>query len=415
MSPLSTSLTLRAAKRRIDKFRPSLVSPQQCFSTIAIQGASPDEATQLAEWMEQGRGGTVVLCGAGLSTDSGIPDYRGPNGIYVRNATYKPIMYQSFVSSHTARQRYWARSYYGFNRVERASPNAAHAHLARLFEAGLLLRGVDVTGPHEGGEKAGHVAVPSFVTQNVDGLQQKAGVADSAVLELHGSLRDVHCVSCGHQVGRKEFQTELERLNPNWPPATQTAPNLLDGAQEAIMGAERGAGGAGAGTGSESGSGSIGSGRGFLAGRTPMPANDGKDVFGAVPLTAPVLSPLKAPAMNPDGDADIVVDFSSWKYPACTECGGVMKPGVVFFGENLPRPTRDLSFHSIAHCSRLLVLGTSLAVLSALRLVRAAVEAGKPVAIVNVGPTRADALSGVRKWERGVGGVLGEVVERVSR
>ncbi len=122
------------------------------------------------------RGGViVVLTGAGLSTESGIPDYRGPDG--TRRVT--PMQYAEFIGSTEARRRYWARSYIGWQRFNRAEPNRGHRAVAALQRAGLL---------------------DAVVTQNVDGLHQAAGAID--VVELHGNLDRVVCLTCGDVSGR---------------------------------------------------------------------------------------------------------------------------------------------------------------------------------------------------------------------
>lgn len=133
-------------------------------------------------------GGTLVLTGAGVSTDSGIPDYRGP-GKPVRN----PMWFSEFVGSPTARQRYWARAHAGWSRMASARPNAAHVALARLERLGV------VTG---------------VITQNVDGLHTDAG--SRRLIELHGRLSDVVCLSCGNLCAREEHAIVLDRLNPGF-------------------------------------------------------------------------------------------------------------------------------------------------------------------------------------------------------
>ena len=121
-------------------------------------------------------GGTVVLSGAGLSTESGIPDYRGPSG---RARAARPMTYQAFTGSERARQRYWARSHLGWRHMTGATPNAGHRAVAEFQRRGL---------------------VTAIITQNVDGLHQAAGRsmrnAAAAVTELHGSLHRVVCLSC---------------------------------------------------------------------------------------------------------------------------------------------------------------------------------------------------------------------------
>jgi NAD-dependent SIR2 family protein deacetylase len=135
-------------------------------------------------------GGVVVLTGAGLSTDSGIPDYRGPSGSL---RTHAPMTFQAFVRDPVARHRYWARSYVGWPLIDRARPNAGHAAVAGLQAAGLL-----------GG----------IITQNVDGLHQAAGARD--VVELHGGLDRVVCRNCGATEPRTDLGERLRAANPRF-------------------------------------------------------------------------------------------------------------------------------------------------------------------------------------------------------
>jgi NAD-dependent SIR2 family protein deacetylase len=132
----------------------------------------------------------VVLAGAGCSTESGIPDYRGPEGV---RRVRQPMQYQEFMRSEAARVRYWARSTIGWPRFAAARPNAAHLALARLESAGVI-QGV--------------------ITQNVDGLHQAAG--SRRVVELHGSLAAVRCLQCGEVLTRTEYQDRLLGLNEGW-------------------------------------------------------------------------------------------------------------------------------------------------------------------------------------------------------
>lgn len=135
-------------------------------------------------------GGVAVLSGAGLSTDSGIPDYRGPSGL-ARRAT--PMTFQTFTGSQAARRRYWARSHLGWRVIAGAEPNAGHQAVARLQEAGLL------TG---------------ILTQNVDGLHTAAGARD--VVELHGNLDRVVCLDCRRTTPRAELDRRLRAVNRAW-------------------------------------------------------------------------------------------------------------------------------------------------------------------------------------------------------
>ncbi|HUV21166.1 MAG TPA: NAD-dependent protein deacetylase [Gammaproteobacteria bacterium] len=129
-----------------------------------------------------------VLTGAGISTASGIPDYRDSSGAWKHQ---KPMDYRDFVASHAARQRYWSRSYFGWQRFSQASPNAAHQAIAGLEQLGRLV---------------------GTVTQNVDGLHQRAG--SQQVTELHGSLATVSCLACGHSMARATMQQALLGRNP---------------------------------------------------------------------------------------------------------------------------------------------------------------------------------------------------------
>src|SRR3984885_1742956 len=136
-------------------------------------------------------GNVTVLSGAGLSTESGIPDYRGPSG-QARGAG-QPMTYQAFTGSAAARQRYWARSHLGWRHVTGASPNAGHLAVAALERAGL---------------------VSGISTQNVDGLHQAAGAG--GVTELHGSLHRVVCLSCWQRSSRETLDARLRAANPAW-------------------------------------------------------------------------------------------------------------------------------------------------------------------------------------------------------
>jgi NAD-dependent SIR2 family protein deacetylase len=251
-----------------------------------------------------GRGNVAVLSGAGLSTESGIPDYRGPSG---RARGGQPMTYQAFTGSAAARQRYWARSHLGWRHIAEAAPNDGHRAVARLAGAGL---------------------VPAIITQNVDGLHQAAGAA--GVTELHGSLHRVVCLSCWRRSPRTELDERLRAANPGFPERT--------GPVHATPGAAAG------------------------------------------------------PAVNPDGDVALE-ETAGFTVVDCLACGGLLKPDVVFFGENVPRPRVAACFERVSAASALVVLGSSLTVFSGLRYVRHAASLGIPVVIVNQGQTRGDALA----------------------
>lgn len=157
-------------------------------------------------------GDVVALSGAGMSTDSGIPDYRGPTGARRRQP---PMTYREFVSDHHARQRYWARSQIGWRHVIRARPNASHAALARLERGGW---------------------VSGLITQNVDGLHPAAGSHN--VVELHGNLAQTVCLECRDVRSRRRLADRLDATNPGFDlEPTQVAP---DGDADLRVAAERG-------------------------------------------------------------------------------------------------------------------------------------------------------------------------------
>jgi len=238
-----------------------------------------------------------VLTGAGVSTTSGIPDYRDADGNWKR---VQPVTYQAFTGQEATRRRYWARSLVGWRRFGRARPNDAHRALARLeaLDRSEIL-----------------------LTQNVDRLHQSAGSA--RVIDLHGRLDLVRCLGCERRIPRDEFQDELIRLNPGW---------------------------------------------------VDLDAVDA-----------------------PDGDADLDgIDFSRFTVPACSACGGMLKPDVVFFGENVPKDRVEAAARHVEQADAMLVVGSSLMVWSGFRFVQMAVKAGKKVAAVNMGRTRADDLLAVK-------------------
>jgi NAD-dependent SIR2 family protein deacetylase len=146
------------------------------------------ELAALAELVDGG--GVVVLAGAGMSTASGIPDYRGPNGSLQRHT---PMTYQEFTGSAQARRRYWGRSHVGWEHFRRARPNDAHRAVAALERAGL---------------------VSGVITQNVDGLDLAAGARE--VVELHGNLDRVVCLHCGEVTARAELAERLSAANPGF-------------------------------------------------------------------------------------------------------------------------------------------------------------------------------------------------------
>ncbi len=260
------------------------------------------EAPQALRAFLQAHRRVLVLTGAGCSVPSGIPDYRGPDGAWKH---HRPMTFAQFTGSAPARRRYWAGSLRGWPRVRDARPNPAHAALAHLEARG---------------------SVREVVTQNVDGLHQRAG--SRRVLDLHGRLDVVECLGCGTRVRRDDLQHLLVSWNPRFA--------ALRGARD----------------------------------------DPGEGVDGEV---------------RPDGDTPVSRSLDAFRVPDCPECGGILKPGVVFFGENVPRSRVVAVERALDEADALLVVGSSLMVWSGYRFVRAARGRGLAVAAVNLGRTRADA------------------------
>lgn len=290
---------------------------------------------------QRGNGRTLLLTGAGISVASGLADYRGSNGTYTLNKTYRPIYYHEFCASHEARKRYWARSFLGWTNLNRSKPNPAHNAVAGLGDLGLL---------------------SSVITQNVDSFHPRAH-PDLRTLELHGYLRSTVCISCRTEYDRAKFQSDLASLNPAW--ADFLAEMLESGALTTENPEER-----------------------RKRGLKTNPDGD-VDVPGVE------YSSFRYPAcpvcLNkpPEGKTVDVDKDGAWvaKSPATA---GVLKPAVIMFGESIPNPVKLAVENAVDEASRVLILGSSLATYSAWRLVKRAKEQGKPIGIANMGGVRGE-------------------------
>jgi len=285
------------------------------FANATSEAAEHTAALQqLASRLKESRR-CVVLTGAGVSTESGIPDYRDHNGAWKRTP---PMQYQEFIGSHAARQRYWARALIGWQQFRDVAPNRAHYALTQLQHTGVV---------HE------------IITQNVDGLHQRAG--STAVIDLHGRIDLVECLQCKRTSSRAAMQLELATRNPEW-------------------------------------------------------------------------TALRA-EIAPDGDALLEhADFASFDIPHCEQCGGALKPAVVFFGESVPKRCVDDAYRAVQSADLLLVAGSSLMVMSGYRFVREACALNIPVAAINLGRTRADDELDI-KIQAGCGDVLQWLAVAISR
>lgn len=252
----------------------------------------------------------VVLTGAGLSTDSGIPDYRGAGA-----PTRTPMTFQTFTGDERSRKRYWAGSHLGWRVFNQAAPNLGHQSLMQLESAG---------------------AVAGVVTQNVDGLHSRAG--SRHVVELHGSLDRVICLVCGQAFGRDSIAARLETDNP-------------------------------------------------------------------------VLREPESIRIAPDGDAD-VGNIDDFQIPACTVCGGMLKPNVVFFGELVPRETFVAASALVQGADALIIAGSSLAVNSGIRLLEQARRQKMPIIVINRGPTKGDSRA-LHKLDAGTSETLAALAQRL--
>lgn len=256
------------------------------------------------------RGDVVVLTGAGVSTDSGIPAYRDEEGRWKQSA---PMQFRDFTGSESSRRRYWARSMVGWARMARAEPNEAHRALSEMERRGLLRL---------------------LITQNVDGLHSLAGSEN--VVDLHGRLDRVVCLACQAVSSRADLQARLEAENPEF------------------------------------------LGQSFVT--------------------------------RADGDVELAVDYERFRLAACASCGGVLKPDVVFFGENVPAERVERAMASLQGARALVVAGSSLMVFSGFRFARAAARLSVPIAVVNLGKTRADELASLR-----LAGNVGELLQGALR
>jgi NAD-dependent SIR2 family protein deacetylase len=273
-----------------------------------------EHAARIAEFLDR-HPHALVLTGAGLSTASGIPDYRDRDGTRRGKA---PIHGPDFRKSDAVQRRYWARSMIGWPVLAQARPNAGHRAIAALEAIGKI---------------------GSVLTQNVDGLHGQAGT--HGVLELHGNIHSVVCLDCAALFPRAFIQTQLADANPH----------MLHTSAAAL----------------------------------------------------------------PDGDAAVEpAELADFRLPWCSCCGGTLMPDVVFFGDNVPPARTAIALAQMERADALLVVGSSLMVYSGFRFCRLAQAAGKPIAAINLGRTRADDLLDI-KIEDSAERVLPLALERLSR
>uniref|UniRef100_A0A2H1VEA1 NAD-dependent protein deacylase n=1 Tax=Spodoptera frugiperda TaxID=7108 RepID=A0A2H1VEA1_SPOFR len=260
----------------------------------------------------------LILTGAGISTESGIPDYRSEEvGLYARS-NHKPIQYQEFIKYPKVRQRYWARNFVGWPRFSSVQPNATHLAIREL-------------------EKMGKVT--SIVTQNVDRLHQKAGSEN--VIELHGSGYIVKCLKCPYEISREELQVQLLKNNS------------------------------------------------YMESSFTM--------------------------IRPDGDVELPREqVDKFRSPICPKCEGSLKPDIVFFGDNVPKHRVDQVRNAVSTSDAVFVLGSSLTVYSSYRIILQARDEQKNIALLNIGPTRADDIIQIKVSTK-CGDILPELCNSIKK
>ena len=272
-----------------------------------------DQIEQLRQLLNQtDQSKVLVVTGAGISTESGLQDYRSEGvGLYARSDK-RPTNHMSFVKNSKIRKSYWARSFVGWSNWSLTQPNPAHITLANWERNGHLFN-----------PKLTHV-----ITQNVDQLHYKAG--SSKVIELHGTLSIVKCLNCSYEILRHTFQKVMTNLNPH---------------------------------------------------------------LAQIPTEK---------LIRPDGDVEIPPgDVERFRLVECPKCqSDVLKPDVIFFGDNVPKPRVKQVSNLVSSCDVLLVIGSSLDVFSGYRIVLQAKEENKKVALINIGSTRADKLADVKVTSR---------------
>ncbi|EZA53754.1 NAD-dependent protein deacylase Sirt4 isoform X3 [Ooceraea biroi] len=291
MQGLSAHTTIMSGFSRL--YKSSLAFVPKCDPTRM------EDVIKLREFID-GHNRLCILTGAGISTESGIPDYRSAEvGLYARS-NHEPILYKEFCNSEAARRRYWARNYVGWPRFSSIKPNITHKMLKDLE----CIRKVEC-----------------IVTQNVDNLHSKAG--SKKVIELHGTAFRVMCLNCDYKLCRYELQEIFRILNPSMTATTQM--------------------------------------------------------------------------IRPDGDVELTqAQVEDFNIPDCDKCGGILKPDIVFFGDNVRRDIVQNVKANVENSDALLILGTTLTTFSAYRIVLQAVDIKKSIAIVNIGKTRADKLAHLR-------------------
>lgn len=282
----------------------SLMASEELMNFVPPHASASEEDLQKVEAFLHNSKRLFVLTGAGVSTESGIKDYRSEGvGLYATSSS-RPTNYSDFLRSASVRQRYWARNTTAWPFFSSFRPNCSHMALATLEHRGNL---------------------HWLVTQNVDSLHLKAG--SRRMTELHGTVSSVICLRCHSVLPRDEVQEKIFRENPEW-------------------------------------------------------------------------------SAKPEGfapDADVFVSqeaIDRFRTPVCDRCNGILKPDVVFFGDTVPRRRVEEVEMRLAESDACLLVGSSVETYSSFRHIRECKVQGKPLLIINIGPTRADGLADVKVMAR---------------
>lgn len=278
---------------------------QQFLNSFVPKNVEPDKhvVRSLYDHLRELNGRYLILTGAGVSTESGIPDYRSENVGRFARSTVRPIQYHQVVKSPQIRRRYWARNYVAYKTFSAFEPNTTHRILADWERENRFYY---------------------LLTQNVDFLHQKAG--NRRVIDMHGSMTTVRCLNCSWKGHRQEFQSILEKLNADY------------------------------------------------------------------------LRDVEPTAIAPDGDVDLPESkYADFQLPSCPECQhDVVLPDVIFFGDNMPESRRLSIDEKVDVAEGLLILGSTISVQSAFRIVKRMFDRKRFIGIVNIGTTCVDHMATVR-------------------
>lgn len=386
------------------------IRPLDPQSLITSPEILDEKAQELVHWFHSihskkntgnsiSNGNILVVTGAGLSTDSGIPDYRGHKGSY--HVGHKPMIYQQFMDSIYHRKRYYGRSMFGYNKFANSIPNNGHHALAQLERMGII--GVTMDDQRDFYNQPDREEFMftsgskrlAIITQNVDSLHHKAGSHD--ILSLHGRNKIVECVHCGHQIERTEYQQQLEILNNDWIKEHTPTPVAVA----------------------------------TTAAATGISFDEKQSEVSLITQDTNNIKKTNTAnqqQLRPDGDAEIQnnnneINYNDFRLPPCPCChpneDGFYRPDVVFFGDSVPKHRVAICQQAVHDCDGILAIGSSLTVHSVFRHIKAATstELQKPVAILNVGETRAEIenLTGITKIEAPIGDTLERAVQLLSK